>query len=182
MQPAAGGVRLRHRVLHLLALLTVAAAPMLPLESIRISGSEHSAQSIAQLAGLRTGQPVNEEILQEACRRLEATGFFESLHYYYLPGPNKRSYILVLELADQHDVLPARLEVPSVSADDVWTCLKRTNPVFFTREVPASRKGIAYYAKAVEACTGKDGLLITGAVTGAVGIGRGLEVVFRPAK
>lgn len=141
----------RPALLLLLALCAPSAAPQdaaFPLETIAVESSAISPTVIAELAGLRPGEPIDKRGIDLACDRLQRTGLFSSVSYRYAPGPNN-GYALTLTLADQQPLAPAVIDVPGVAEDEVWQWLSARFPPF-QRRAPQTEAGQQFLAAAIE--------------------------------
>jgi hypothetical protein len=92
-----------HWILPCFSALSLVASPQtesFPLEAVKIQGTQLSEGVILELSGLRIGTPVNEAAIGEGCRKLQASGLFQTVGFQYAPGPGQ-GYVLTLTLADQ---------------------------------------------------------------------------------
>src|SRR6267378_8338045 len=94
---------------------------LVPLESIRVTGTRLPAASVIMLTGLKPGQTVNALIVQKACQRLTGTGLIKNVAFDYETVQGKNSVALELKLTDELPLYPARIQVTGFDEQDVWT-------------------------------------------------------------
>ena len=152
-----------------------------PIQSLAVSGNRnHKTEQILAVAGLKTGQPANNQVFDAARERLLATGYFATVGYRYEPSPDGKGYLATFEVAEVEPLYPYRFEDLPAEASELQAALVRADPLFGAR-IPATEPALKRYAQTVEsylASTGKKE-----AVAGRL-IADGadkLVVVFRPA-
>ena len=100
-----------------------------PLEALKLQGTKLSESVVGEVGGLRIGDRINQQSIQEACGRLQASGLFTSIEYKFGPGP-KHGYVVTLTLVDQAPRMRAVIDLPDVSEEEAWTWLKSRYPGF----------------------------------------------------
>lgn len=118
-----------------LPLACVAQTASYPLETISVTGTAFPKDRVVEIAGLRIGMSLNKAAIEEACGKLQATGFFQSVGYHYTPAP-KGGYALTLALSDAKTI-GAAIDIPGVDEDEVWRWLEAKYPPF-DHKVPSS--------------------------------------------
>ena len=112
-----------------LPLIPLAQTVPYPLETVSVTGTVFPKDMVMQMAGLRIGMPLDKANIDEACGKLQATGFFQSVNYRYGPAP-KHGYALTLIVADDKAMAPAAIDVPGVDEEEVWRWLQAKYPPF----------------------------------------------------
>ncbi len=139
------------KILLFLTALPLVAGPRtesFPLEAVQIEGSQLTNAVVLEISGLHIGTPVNEAAMQEGCRKLQATGLFQTVGFQYAPGP-KQGYVLTLTLTDQTVLLDAAIDVPGVDATETWQWLASRYPRF-QHKVPGDETGQLFLARQIE--------------------------------
>src|ERR1700685_2678656 len=80
----------------------------IPLENVKISGSQVPMAVVLEIGGMKLDANINKAGLEEACNKLGRSGIFETLGYHYEPGP-KHGYVVTLELADPRKMVDAAI-------------------------------------------------------------------------
>jgi outer membrane protein assembly factor BamA len=108
-----------------------------PLETFSVTGTEISKEVILEMSGLKIGMPLNKAAIDEACHKLDATGFFQAINYHYSPAPN-HGYALTLTLGDFRKLSPSAIDIPGVDPDPIWQRLAARYPEF-DHKVPGNQ-------------------------------------------
>ncbi len=125
------------------------AGEVVTIERLTAKGTRLETVSVEFLTGLRPGMKVNEAGVRKAAERIADSGLVQNVGYEYQSLSSERSVELEFTITDELPLLPARIEIPDVEAEDVWTYLKGIDPVF-TRELPRTQKAIAFYTRYIE--------------------------------
>lgn len=72
--------------LALAAFAAILAAAPIALESVSIAGSKATKDAVMAIAALKIGAPIDQAAIEDACKRLQATGLFASVEYTFRPG------------------------------------------------------------------------------------------------
>jgi outer membrane protein assembly factor BamA len=118
------------------------------LEAVKIEGTQLTSAVVLDMSGLRVGSPVNEAAMQEGCRKLQASGLFQTVGFRYAPGP-KQGYVLTLTLLDQTVLLDASIDVPGLDETETWQWLTSRYPRF-QHKVPGDETGQLFLARQIE--------------------------------
>ncbi|HZU27243.1 MAG TPA: POTRA domain-containing protein [Bryobacteraceae bacterium] len=137
-----------------LAVLAVAQSTPFPLEKFSVTGTALSKELVLQMSGLKIGAPLNKAAIDEACRKLDATGLFQSINYHYGPAP-KHGYALTLTLADFHRMSPAAIDVPGADQDALWRRLMAKYPEF-DHKVPENQAAQELLAREIGQMAGAE--------------------------
>jgi len=125
------------------------AEQLVKVEKLKVDGSRLDPSSVQMLTGLRLGQQINETSLRKAIQRMLDSGLVKNVDYSYESMSSPTSVLLELRIVDETPLLPASIELPGVEPEDVWAYLKGVDPLF-TRELPRTQKGIAFYIRYIE--------------------------------
>lgn len=126
-----------------------AAEEIVTIERLTVKGSRLEANSVQFLSGLRPGMKVNEAAVRKAAQRIADSGLVKNVGYQYQSLSSERSVELEFTITDELPLLPAKIEIPDVDAEDVWVYLRSINPVF-TRELPRTQRAVAFYTRYIE--------------------------------
>jgi hypothetical protein len=148
------------------------------LAGIEVNGTRLPTNSVVRLSGLKTGQMVNYDIINGACRRITSTGLASLVDYAYILQPDKSSVVLSLKVTDEMPLLPAKI-YPREDEDQIWACLKSADPIF-TRELPNTRNALGFYSRNINRCLENAGAPDTHARPSVVcdRQGKAAEIVF----
>ena len=113
----------------LLAAFTRVFATQIPLESISIVGSKATKDAVLGITQLSIGAPVDQAGIEEACKRLQATGLFRSVEYKYRPGP-KNGFAVTLNLQDAGPLITAAIDIPGSDEAALWKWMMSLYPAF----------------------------------------------------
>ncbi len=152
-----------------------------PLESVSLEGTELAKEFVMEIAGLRTGVPIDKAGIEAACAKLRDSGMFASVGYRYGPGP-KRGYALSLMLADHATLVDAALDFPGVDENELWQWLAGRYPSF-DRKVPDNESAQRFIAEKLAQYLGTklEGQPIVTRMEAELN-SRRMIVSFRPAK
>lgn len=151
-----------------------------PLLSLKVEGNRiYSAQRIARVSGLRTGEKVNKEDFEAAQKRLEATGAFASVGYHFQPDPAGEGYDATLNVIEVEQLYPYRFEELPATEAELRAAIEKTEPLFGAK-LPGTREVLSRCTHALEqSLSGKNFKEKVTAKVVADGPGE-LVVVFRP--
>jgi outer membrane protein assembly factor BamA len=119
-----------------------------PLESLVVSGTGMSRETVLEIAGLRIGQPVDKAAIEAGCAKLQESGLFESIAFKYAPGP-KHGYVVTLTLSELREVTGASIDVAGVDEAEVWKWLAGRYPSL-DRKVPANDASQRFVAARIQ--------------------------------
>ncbi len=122
------------------------------LERVDVTGTRLPPESIIKIAGLKTGQMINDDLLKQASDKITSTGLVKGLDYGYNIVPGKSGVYLTLKVFDEGPLLPARI-LPAEDAEPIWSCLQSADPIF-AREMPNTEKAIRFYSINIARCIG----------------------------
>ena len=123
---------------------------MVQLNGIEVTGTRLPPGSIARISGLKTGQMVNYDIINEACHRITATGLASTVDYAYNLDTTKGGMVLSLTVTDETPLYPAKI-IPQEDAEQLWSCLEAADPIF-TRKLPNTANALGFYATNMNRC------------------------------
>ncbi len=148
------------------------------LTGFEVSGTRLPTNSVIRLSGLKVGQKVNYDIINEACHRITGTGLASLVDYAYILQPDKSAVVLTLKITDEMPLLPAKIYPPE-DADGLWGCLQSADPIF-TRELPNTRNALGFYVTNMNRCLENLGERNEYARSAVVcdRLGRAAEIVF----
>lgn len=151
---------------------------LVPLNGVDVKGTRIPAASIIRLSGLKVGQQVNHSIINEACRKITATGLVKSIDYAYDVAPGSPGVVLSFTVVDELPLLPTRI-VPPEDADKIWGCLQGADPIF-TRELPNTKNAIEFYTANIEKCIAEHGQhdAYVKSTVGCEPSGKAIEIIF----
>lgn len=139
------------RTLLCLAALALGATPQsesFPLEAVKLEGTQLALGVVLDLSGLRIGAPVNQSAIEEGCKKLQASGIFQTVGFQYAPG-EKQGYVLTLSLLDQTVLTDASIDIPGIDQDEIWQWLSVRYPRF-QHKVPGDETGQLFLAHEIE--------------------------------
>ena len=127
------------RVILALALLALASAarvaaqssapPAAVLGEIHASGSKHYGDAqLASAAGIKPGDPISREQIQQIADRLSQTGLFSRVNYDFTSKGNK--IVLVFELADAPIVPVSFDNFVWFTDDELSAAIRETVPIY----------------------------------------------------
>jgi outer membrane protein insertion porin family len=130
-------------------LVPVAAAQPLIVETKVLGAERLEPRAIAAAAGLNDGQPFTKSDLDEAARRLSATGMFTSVTYRCDDaGPEKLGCLLTWRIKEAPALLPVHLDIPGIDEREFW---KEIGSATLMRDrIPGSDAASAYCVHIVE--------------------------------
>jgi outer membrane protein insertion porin family len=165
-----------------LLLLQAAQTPTRwPIESLTVEGNSiYSAPEVLAAAGLQLGQLAGKQELEAARGRLMETGFFGSAGYRYRPSASGKGIAATLEISEIAETYPIGFERLVAPSSELVAWLKKLDPLF-RDNIPASRKVLDRYARAIESYLAVQG--DTTAVVGKLAADKQnrLAVVFGPS-
>lgn len=115
-----------------------------------VKGTRLPADSVIRISGLKVGQQVNYDIINEGCRKITATGLIKVIDYAYDVAPGKPGIVLSFHIQDEEPLYPAKV-VPVEDTDKIWGCLQAADPIF-SRELPNTKNAIEFYRRNIEQC------------------------------
>ena len=127
------------------------------LTGIEVNGSRLPTTTVVRLSGLKVGQQVNYDILNDACNKITSTGLVSAVDYAYNVQPGKPGVVVSLKLWDEMPLLPAKVYPPE-DTDEIWKCLRSADPVF-TPELPNTKAALHFYSENIEHCLANGGLV-----------------------
>ena len=128
---------------------------LIPLDGFDVKGTRLPSESVIRLSGLKVGQQVNYNIVNEACHKITSTGLVKLIDYAYDMYPGKPGIVLSLKLVDEQPLFPAKI-VPAEDAGRIWQCLQSADPIF-TRELPRTEKALTFYEANILRCLKNQG-------------------------
>jgi outer membrane protein insertion porin family len=153
-----------------------------PIASLRVEGNRiHSQEAILAASGLKVGQAVSEHAFEEAQKRLEATGFFESVGFHYTPSADGKGYDGSFQVVEVQQAYPVRFERLPGSLEELKKALTLADPLF-SEKIPGTKPVLQRYQKLLTDYLAKRDFKDT--VIGRVspeGPGGELYVIFQPA-
>lgn len=114
------------------------------------TGSRLPTASLIRLSGLKVGQKVNYDILNDACNKITSTGLVSAVDYAYNVQPGKPGVMVSFKVWDEKPILPAII-FPQENAQLLWGCLQTADPIF-TRELPNTRAALHFYSTNIDRC------------------------------
>jgi outer membrane protein assembly factor BamA len=120
------------RIAIALALATFAGiskAAQTSLESVSIAGSKAAKDAVMAITALKIGAPIDQAAIEEACKRLQATGLFTSVEYTFRPGP-KQGLAVTLNLQDAGPLINAAIDIPEADEAALWKWMMSLYPTF----------------------------------------------------
>lgn len=123
---------------------------LIDLLGVEWSGSRLSTSSLMRLSGLKVGQKVNYDILNEVCSKITSTGLVSTVDYAYNVQPGKPGVVVSFKLSDELPLLPASI-VPAENEELLWSCLQAADPIF-TRELPNTGNALRFYSANIDRC------------------------------
>ncbi len=114
------------------------------------TGSRLPTASLIRLSGLKVGQKVNYDILNDVCNKLTSTGLVSAVDYAYNVQPGKPGVVVSFNVWDEKPLLPATI-FPQENAQLLWGCLEAADPIF-THELPNTRAALHFYATNLDRC------------------------------
>jgi hypothetical protein len=123
---------------------------MYRLAGFEVSGTRLPTNSVIRLSGLKVGQMVNYDIINEGCHRITSTGLASLVDYAYILQPDRSSVVLSFKVMDEMPLLPAKIYPPEDEAQ-IWACLQSADPIF-TRELPNTRNALGFYSTNINRC------------------------------
>lgn len=123
---------------------------MVQVNGFDVKGTRLPVDSIVRLSGLKVGQQVNYDIINEGCRKITATGLIKVIDYAYDVAPGKPGIVLSFHIEDEQPLYPAKI-VPAEDTEKIWSCLQGADPIF-SRELPNTKNAIDFYRRNIEQC------------------------------
>jgi outer membrane protein assembly factor BamA len=118
-----------------------------PIEKVEVEGTKYYDPAlIARLAGVKPGEILADVDLDAAQRRIEDSGAFAYVSYFYGPAPSEKGYIVRFELKDFEQRMTYRLEGLPVDDAKARAWLREKAPMFGD-EIPASEKLVERFRK-----------------------------------
>jgi len=114
------------------------------------TGSRLPTASLVRLSGLKVGQKVNYDILNDACNKITSTGLVSAVDYAYNVQPGKPGVVVSFKVWDEKPILPAII-FPQENAQLLWGCLQSADPIF-TQELPNTRAALHFYSTNIDRC------------------------------
>ncbi len=115
--------------LALTLLAGISKAAQIPLESVSIAGSKATKDAVMAITSLKIGAPVDQAAIEEACKRLQATGLFTSVEYTFRPGP-KQGFAVTLNMQDAGPLVDAAIDIPGADEAALWKWMVTLYPAF----------------------------------------------------
>src|SRR5436190_7524592 len=85
---------------------------MYQLTGFEVNGTRLPTNSVIRLSGLKAGQMINYDIVNEACHRITSTGLVSLVDYAYILQPSKSAVVLSLKVTDEVPLLPSKIYPP----------------------------------------------------------------------
>ena len=151
---------------------------MYQLAGFEVSGTRLPTNSVIRLSGLKVGQMVNYDLVNQACHRITSTGLVSLVDYAYILQPSKTAVVLSLKVTDELPLLPSKVYPPE-DASPIWACLQSADPIF-TRELPNTRNALGFYSTNINRCLAEAGRSDAYARTTVVcdRLGKASEIMF----
>jgi hypothetical protein len=127
-----------------------AAERLMEVERILVTGTRLPSDSVIRLSGIKVHDKVNDLVVNKACHNITATGLVKSVDYTYDAYPDRPEITLTLTIKDEGPLLPASIK-PQTEEELFWSALQRIDPIF-TRDLPPTEKGLAFYTKNLDTC------------------------------
>jgi outer membrane protein assembly factor BamA len=115
--------------LTLASFTAISKAAQIPLESVSIAGSKATKDAVLAITALKIGAPIDQAALEDACKRLQATGLFASVEYTFRPGP-KQGFAVTLRLKDAGPLVNAAIDLPGADEAALWKWMMSLYPAF----------------------------------------------------
>ena len=125
---------------------------LIDLLSLEWTGTRLPAASLMRISGLKVGQKVNYDILNEASARITSTGLVSAIDYAYNVQPGKPGVVVSFKLSDELPLLPSTI-FPTENEELLWSCMQAGDPIF-TRELPNTANAMKFYAVNMDRCLG----------------------------
>jgi hypothetical protein len=123
---------------------------LIELKGVEWTGSRLPPASLLRLSGLKVGQKVNYDILNQVSNRITSTGLVSSVDYAYNVQPGQPGVVVSFTLKDEMPLLPASI-IPEANAELLWGCLQTADPIF-TRELPNTGNAMRFYQANINKC------------------------------
>ena len=120
------------------------------LAGFEVNGTRLPTNSVIRLSGLKVGQMINYDGVNQACHRITSTGLAALVDYAYILQPTKTAVVLSLKVTDELPLLPSKVYPPEDS-DRIWACLQSADPIF-TQELPNTRNALGFYSTNINRC------------------------------
>ncbi len=131
------------------------ADKLVEVESISVKGTRLPSDSVIRLSGVKLHDRVNNLIVTAACQKIADTGLVKTVNYAYDAYPDRPGIRLILNLIDEGPLLPSTIK-PAADENKLWSALQSLDPIF-TRELPPTKKALAFYSKNLEKCLQANG-------------------------
>ncbi len=151
---------------------------MYQLAGFEVNGTRLPTNSVIRLSGLKVGQMINYDLVNQACHRITSTGLASLVDYAYILQPTKAAVVLSLKVTDELPLLPSKVYPPE-DADRIWACLQSADPIF-TQELPNTRNALGFYSTNINRCLENAGRPDTYARSSVVcdRLGKAAEIIF----
>jgi hypothetical protein len=123
---------------------------LIELLGVEWTGTRLPTPSLMRLSGLKVGQKVNYDILNEVCSKITSTGLVSAVNYAYNVQPGKPGVMVSFKLSDELPLLPASI-LPAANEELLWGCLQTADPIF-ARELPNTGNAMRFYAANIDRC------------------------------
>lgn len=123
---------------------------LIQLLGVEWGGTRLPSASLLRLSGLKVGQMVNYDILNEACSKITSTGLVSAIDYAYNVQPGKPGVLVTFKVTDELPLLPATIYPPQ-NEDLLWACLQAADPIF-GREMPNTGNAMRFYEANIDRC------------------------------
>ena len=130
-------------------LAPVAAAQSLTVETKVLGAERLGPEAIISASGLPQGPTLAKKDLDDATKRLDATGMFTSVIYRYDPaGEGKAGYVLTWQIKEASPKLTVLLDIPGIDEREFW---KETSSTSLLRShIPGGDAATAYCEHVIE--------------------------------
>ena len=126
------------------AMLAPVAAAQSVIVEAKVPGAQRfDPQAILSASGIRAGQTATQADLDEAARRLSATGMFASVDYRWEAG------VLTWRITEAAPKLTVLLDIPGIDAREFWEETGGTS--LMRSRIPGNDAATAYCERAIEA-------------------------------
>jgi len=123
---------------------------LIELLGVEWIGSRLPTASLMRLSGLKVGQKVNYDILNEVSSKITSTGLVSTVDYAYNVQPNRPGVIVSFKISDEMPLLPASI-YPAANEELLWSCMQAADPIF-GRELPNTGNAMRFYEANIDRC------------------------------
>ncbi len=152
------------------------------VETLTVRGNHaYTAAQILAAAGLSVGQKAGKSEFDAAREKLEATGGFDHVSYWFAPSKDGEGYDATYEVAEVGQIYPVRFQDLPATNEQIRAWLKQKDPLFGDK-IPATKPVVDRYVAWISEFLAAQGYHQPLAGKLSSDGGEDLAVLFRPAK